>query len=94
MPRIYQATVNWDASERTLKISKNSAKTKSAIALTNPSEQYEIKSSDIKTYLYNSSTGNYDLLTSYNIGGKTIVKFSQLGETVWNSSARSSTLSY
>ena len=80
--------------ERTLKISKNSAKTKSAIALNNPSEQYEIKSSDIKTYLYNSSTGNYDLLTSYNIGGKTIVKFSQLGETVWNSSARSSTLSY
>lgn len=90
----YGYDVNWDASERTLKISKNSAKTKSAIALNNPSEQYEIKSSDIKTYLYNSSTGNYDLLTSYNIGGKTIVKFSQLGETVWNSSARSSTLSY
>ena len=90
----YGYDVNWDASERTLKISKNSAKTKSASALNNPSEQYEIKSSDIKTYLYNSSTGNYDLLTSYNIGGKTIVKFSQLGETVWNSSARSSTLSY
>ena len=90
----YGYDVNWNSSDRTLKISKNTAKTKSSVASSNSSEQYEIKSSDIKTYLYNSSTGNYDLLTSYNIGGKTIVKFSQLGETVWNSEARSSTLNY
>ncbi len=90
----YGYDVNWNSSDRTLKISKNTAKAKSSVASSNSSEQYEIKSSDIKTYLYNSSTGNYDLLTSYNIGGKTIVKFSQLGETVWNSEARSSTLNY
>ena len=89
----YGYDVVWNNDERTLKISKNIAKPFTATA-TSSNEQYEIQSSDIKTYILNKDTNSYNKIDSYNIGGRTIIKLSDLGSVSWDNSTRTTKLEY
>ena len=87
----YGYDVAWHAASRTLKIKRNDSIQFKSSATDNPTENYEIEPSDIQTYLY---IGNdYKLLNSYNIGGKTIIKLSDLGNVQWENQSRTSHLS-
>jgi len=88
----YGFNVVWDGIERTLKISRNTTKEISSLSSSNTSETYSIESTDIKTYLYDSVSDSYELIESYNIDGETIVKFSDIGDAVWNGTARTSSI--
>ena len=59
----------------------------------NPTETYEIQNTDITAYLYDEATGEFAEILSYNIGGQTIIQLSSIGNTSWDSSARTISVS-
>ncbi len=75
----YGYDVVWDGTARTLKIARKADKAVIASEASNPSVSYTIEASDVTTLLYNKDTNGYDTITSYNIGGKTIVKITDIG---------------
>lgn len=84
----YGFDVEWNGNERSVKIKRNAIKLSTPSETENPSETYEIKPTDIITYVYDSSTQDYSEVTSYNIGGQTIIKLSSVGNTLWDSTSR------
>ena len=88
----YGFDVVWDGDERSLKIKKNNLKEIKSVASSNFDETYGIETSDIKTYIYDTTSQSYKLINSYNIGGKTIIKFADIGQTTWNSQTRSTSI--
>lgn len=88
----YGYDVIWDNDTRTIKIKRNTNKSIKSYAHKNMDKPFNVESSDIKAYLFNSDTNSYDLIESYNIGGSTIIKFSSLGNPVWDGINRTTTL--
>lgn len=88
----YGYDVIWDNDTRTIKIKRNTNKSIKSYTHKNMDKSYSVENSDIKAYLFNSDTNSYDLIESYNIGGNTIIKFSCLGNPVWNGIKRTTTL--
>lgn len=90
----YSFNTNWNGTDRTLKISKGAT---NAITKTTSSDaaEHEVLTTDIKTYLLNPSTNQYEQITSYNIGGFTIIPLSSLkpfGTINWNETSKTSEL--
>lgn len=85
----YGFDVNWNDTERILTIQPNPNKKITASDLSNPTSIQEIKTTDIEVKLYSPTTGCYETIQSYNIGGETIIPINTLGGTVtWNDSNR------
>ena len=84
----YGFDVVWNQNERSLKLTPNTSKSFSEVASYNPSEIYDVQESDITTYFYNGTSNSYVNVTSYNIGGKTIVNLANIGSRVWDSQNR------
>ncbi|WP_312070359.1 YHYH domain-containing protein [Anaerotignum propionicum] len=88
----YGFDVVWNGNDRALKIKRNEGKTFKSISTSNSNESYEILSTDIKTYIYDDNKQSYTLVESYNIDGKTIIKFAEIGDSTWDSSSRSASV--
>ncbi|WP_312061062.1 YHYH domain-containing protein [Anaerotignum sp.] len=88
----YGFDVVWNGNDRTLKIQRNEEKPIKAISTSNSSATYDILSTDIKTYIYDKNKQSYTLVDSYNIDGKTIIKFTEIGDSIWDSISRSASI--
>lgn len=89
----YGFDVEWDENNRTLNIKQNSSKQTSVINQLSLNS-FEIQSTDIKAKQYNVSTNTYETIDSYNVDEKTIIKINDIiGDSVWDSSARTISLS-
>ena len=84
----YGFDVVWNQSERSLKLTPNTSKSFAEVSAYNSSEIYDVQESDIITYFYNGTSKSYVNVTSYNIGGKTIVNLANIGSRVWDSQNR------
>ena len=89
----YGFDIDRDENSRDLSIKRNIEKSIEPSLSENPTETYEIQNTDITAYLYDEATGEFAEILSYNIGGQTIIQLSSIGNTSWDSSARTISVS-
>lgn len=92
----YQIDVRWNGSERILYIEGINKNNPSVPSFSKVAE-YLIEETDIRTYIKNPNTNEYEFITSHNINGRTIIKFDELsrfGSVLWDGSARTLSLGF
>ncbi len=92
----YQLNVSWNGDERILYID-GVDKNIPAVSSFKKADEYVIEETDIRTLIKNQSTGEYELITSQNINGRTIIKFDELsrfGNVVWDGDKRTLSLDF
>lgn len=81
--------LGWDKDSRSLTISFSKDKATTPSTEENANLTYEVLDTDIKAYCIDPVTKEKKELSSYNIGGRTIVKLTELGSTRWDNTNRS-----
>lgn len=85
----YGYDVIWEGENRTLKIVKNLEKKINSNSSSNPSISYKIKTTDIKTQIFDVNLNRYKDIDSYNIDGQTIIRIDTIGDLcTWDSDNR------
>lgn len=90
----YGFDVTWDGDARMLQIKRNATKEITPVTSSAADKIHTILTTDIEAYIYQDETEVYHLMSSYNIDGKTIVQFSDIGDTTWDSASRCSSIDF